>query len=223
MNYFAHGFPFIDDPYFLAGTAVPDWLSVCDRQSRVRQRHAAQFVGDANPVCAAVARGIVQHHEDDAWFHTTEVFHELQWKLTAACRDALPADEGFRPSFVGHILVELLLDAALVDVEPARLDRYYAAMGSIDREAIEHAVNCMAPISAERLAKFVHMFCEVRFLEDYADDRRLLYRLNQVMQRVRLTPLPDEFLEVIGPARELIASRAGDLLGERTVGLARAG
>ena len=32
MNYFAHGVRFLEDPYFLAGTAVPDWLSVVDRR-----------------------------------------------------------------------------------------------------------------------------------------------------------------------------------------------
>ena len=28
MNYFAHAIRFLDDPYFLSGTALPDWLSV---------------------------------------------------------------------------------------------------------------------------------------------------------------------------------------------------
>ena len=28
VNYFAHGLRFLNRPHFLAGTAVPDWLSV---------------------------------------------------------------------------------------------------------------------------------------------------------------------------------------------------
>ena len=32
MNYFAHALPFLDRPYFVAGTAVPDWLTVADRR-----------------------------------------------------------------------------------------------------------------------------------------------------------------------------------------------
>ena len=36
MNYLAHGFRFTDEPYFLAGTAAPDWLSVIDRKMRLR-------------------------------------------------------------------------------------------------------------------------------------------------------------------------------------------
>ena len=41
MNYFAHALPFLDDdPYFVAGTGVPDWLSVADRDVRVRLKHS---------------------------------------------------------------------------------------------------------------------------------------------------------------------------------------
>ena len=32
MNYFAHALPFFDRPYFVAGTAAPDWLAAADRQ-----------------------------------------------------------------------------------------------------------------------------------------------------------------------------------------------
>ena len=38
MNYFAHGWNYVDAPYVLAGTAVPDWLSVVDRRVRARAR-----------------------------------------------------------------------------------------------------------------------------------------------------------------------------------------
>ena len=44
MNYFAHGREFVDEPYFLAGTAVPDWLSVVDRPTRIRSRQALEHV-----------------------------------------------------------------------------------------------------------------------------------------------------------------------------------
>ena len=45
MNYYTHGLRFIGDPYFLAGTACPDWLSVSDRQVRLRSRHVAPHAG----------------------------------------------------------------------------------------------------------------------------------------------------------------------------------
>ncbi len=212
MNYFAHGRRFIDDPYLLAGTAVPDWLGVVDRPSRVRARQAAAFADDGDPHVSAVARGIAQHHFDDGWFHGTEAFTDLSWQLTKECRSALAQDEGFRPSFLGHILVEMLLDAALIEVDQDHLRCYYAAMGEIDPLVVERAVNRMSPQPTTRLAQFIERFCQVGFLWDYADDAKLLFRLNQVMGRVGLECLPDSFCDVLKPARKLVADRAHDLL-----------
>src|SRR5437868_4634709 len=144
MNYFAHGRRFVADPYFLAGTAVPDWLNVVDRKVRARSKHAARFVDDAEPRLAAVARGIVQHHFDDGWFHQTRAFAELSLDFTVAIRDLLPPDDGLRPSFLGHILVELLLDAELVAQAPERLAAYYQALESINPTVVAHAVNQIA-------------------------------------------------------------------------------
>src|SRR5687768_7726430 len=111
MNYFAHGRRYVHDAYFLSGTAVPDWLNVVDRRVRVRSKAAQQFVDDSDPQVAALARGIVQHHYDDQWFHQTRAFAELSLRFTLEIRELLQPDDGFRPSFLGHILVELLLDA----------------------------------------------------------------------------------------------------------------
>ena len=87
MNYFAHGQAFVDDPWFLAGTAIPDWLNVSDRGVRVRPKNAAHLMDDADRRVAALARGITRHHEDDAWFHSTAAFAELSWGFTARLRD----------------------------------------------------------------------------------------------------------------------------------------
>lgn len=213
MNYFAHGRQFLDDPYFLAGTAVPDWLNVADRRVRVRRKHAEPLIGEQGPL-AAVARGIVQHHRDDAWFHETRAFHELSLELTLRCRDALPADEGFRPSFLGHILVEILLDAALIAEQPAALAAYYDALTQVRPLSVEQAVNAMRSSQAatDRLAPIIAGFCELRFLYDYGDDLKLLYRLNQVMRRVGLPELPSAFADLLPAARRLVADRRAELL-----------
>src|SRR5436305_361121 len=105
MNYFAHGRHFLDDPYFLAGTAVPDWLNVVDRRVRVRSKHASLHTGSSDPLVARVAAGIVQHCHDDDWFHRTRAFAELSLEFCQMLRAILPEDDGFRPHFVGHILV----------------------------------------------------------------------------------------------------------------------
>jgi hypothetical protein len=212
MNYFAHGRQFTNDPYFLAGTAVPDWLGVVDRRLRVRSHQAAPHCADSDPRVAAVAAGIVQHHRDDAWFHNTRAFAELQLAIGRLVRGALPDDEGFRPHFLGHILVEILLDAALIADEPERLAAYYAAVDTLDGQLVETAVSGMAARPATNLGTFIGMFSRERFLSDYALDAKLLFRLNQVMRRVRLPLLPAHVSDILAEARRLVTERKYELL-----------
>jgi len=212
MNYFAHGRLFIDDPYFLAGTAVPDWLNVSDRRVRVRSKHALAWVDDPDPRTAALARGIARHHADDRWFHETTAFAELCWHFTVRIRDLLAPDDGLRPSFLGHILVEILLDAVLIEEDPGLLEAYYRAIGQVDGRLIQAAVNQMSPGTSLRLGEFVGLFVREQFLWDYGQDGKLWYRLNQVMRRVGLASLPENFLTLLPEARRLVAGRAGELL-----------
>jgi hypothetical protein len=212
MNYLAHGYRFTQEPYFLAGTAAPDWLSVIDRKMRLRSKQAAQFVDDADPQLAALARGVVQHHRDDEWFHQTTAFTELNLQFAVTIRDALPSDDGFRPSFLGHILVELLLDAVLIEEEPERLERYYAAMLSVEASHVQTMINGLATRTSDRIGMLIPRFCSERFLGDYGDDARLLVRLNHVMRRVNLPPLPAETVELFAAMRRQVRKRRSELL-----------
>ncbi|MGH7137254.1 MAG: hypothetical protein ACREHD_16040 [Pirellulales bacterium] len=212
MNYFAHGRRYADEPYFLAGTAVPDWLNVVARHVKARSKLAQPFVADADCRVRALARGIVQHHADDRWFHETRSFAELSWHFAGLVRDHLPADDGLRPSFLGHILVEILLDACLIAQAPAELEAYYAALAEIDARWLESAVAGMATGYPESLGDFIPLFVRERFLWDYLDDGKLSFRLNQVMRRVGLAALPPSFSELIPEMRCLVEERSGELL-----------
>jgi hypothetical protein len=216
MNYFAHGRHFVDDPYFLAGTAVPDWLNVVDRRLRVRSQQARLHVDSADGPTARVAAGILRHCEDDQWFHGTRAFAELSLELCLLARDQLPEDEGFRPHFLGHILVEILLDATLISAEPARLDDYYAALDRLDPHCVERAVAAIAGRPARDLGTFIGLFSRERFLSDYQDDAKLLFRLNQVMRRVGLPLLPLGLTDTLATARTLVGGRTDELCACRS-------
>jgi hypothetical protein len=212
MNYLAHALPFLDNPYRVAGTAVPDWLMVCDRRTRTRTKHVAPHVDDADPVVAAIAGGIVQHLRDDRRFHESRAFAELTLEFSAQARRRLPDDAGFRPSMVGHLLVEVLLDAALIDEDPRRLEIHDAALAAVEPWRIEETVNRMVAEPATRLATMIDLFRRERVLWDYLDDAKLMVRLNQVMRRLNFTPLPTEFAELLPTARRMVAARRGELL-----------
>jgi hypothetical protein len=216
MNYLAHGWRFAGEPYVLAGTAAPDWLSVIDRKTRLRSRTATEFVGASDPILASIARGIVQHHTDDAWFHATPAFNELSLTFAVEIRAALPGDEGFRPSFLGHILVELLLDRALAEDDPSRLDDYYAALAALDPAATAQAISRLATRPVDSLDTLIPRFAAERFLYDYLDDAKLLTRLNHVMRRVNLPQLPLSLAEIIPSLHHRVRQRMNDLLTPTT-------
>ena len=212
MNYFAHALPFLNNAYLAAGSGVPDWLSAADRKVRVRMRHAEEFVDDPDPKIASIARGVRQHILDDSRFHGTRAFAELSLEFTATSRDVLDEDPGLRPSFLGHLLVEMLLDASLIAEEPGRLDQYYRLMDSVDPRLIEETVNRMASRTTEALALMISGFCRARILWDYLEDAKLFVRLNQVMRRVDLGRVPDHFQEILPEFRRKVDARKSELL-----------
>jgi hypothetical protein len=215
MNYLAHALACLDEPYEVAGAAVPDWLGLTRPRLRCRPRHAWPYVPAADRRVAAVARGVVRHHADDDWFHHTPAFGELSLELARRIRRTTGDADGMRPSFLGHILVELLLDAALIADDRSCLDRYYDALSKVDPRDVAATVGRMIGRDASALASIIERFASLGFLYDYVDDQSLTFRLNQIMRRVRLPQLPRAFLEVLPEARALVSAHREVLLTPR--------
>ncbi len=211
MNYFCHALPFLAEPYFLAGTGVPDWLSVVDREVRLKAKNVEPLIAHPNHETALVARGVLQHLADDAQFHKTRAFAETTLELSAAIRQALAEDSSFRPSFLGHVLVEVLLDWTLAEDNPGALESYYRALESVDPGTVEEAINRMSARGTDRLAPMIFLFCRERILWDYGRDDKLLYRMNQIMRRVGFPPLPEGVQELFPAARQLVRRRRHEL------------
>lgn len=211
MNYFAHGLRFVDRPHFLAGTACPDWLSVADRGVRLRSRRVSPFADGSGEPRSEFAAGVLRHLADDDWFHSTPAFHETTAELAGMFRP-LGADDGFRAGFLGHIGTELLLDAVLIDRDPGLLDAYYAAFERVDPAELNGFVTEMAARPPERLPRFIGLFRSVQFLRCYTDPRRLLTRINQVLDRVSLPNLPDRAVGVLEAGYGRVAGRVDALL-----------
>ncbi len=214
MNYLSHAYKYLHDPYFVVGTALPDWMSVVDRRNRARSQAAERILDDADPRVVSMARGVMQHHHDDRWFHQTEPFARLSTRFAVELRGLLVENSGHQAGFVGHIAVELLLDAVLNDDCPDSLMRYSEGFQSIDLELVQAAANriCTRPFDA--LPMLVPRFVQERFLADYATDAGLWMRLNHVMRRVGLPPLPESVVSWLAAARLLVRAAAQDLLTE---------
>lgn len=212
VNYFTHAIRYLDRPYFAVGVCVPDWLSVVDRKARVRSRHLAAALPELTGENRELAEGIQKHLDDDRWFHGTAAFYRVTGQIARSFRGQLPETDSWKCGFLGHIVMELLLDACLIEQDPQRLDDYYKLMREVDSQRVQQIVSGLATKEVPQMARLIEMFVKERFLEDYLDDEKLLFRLNQVMQRIQLAPLPETILEGLSFGRAIVRSEVHQLL-----------
>lgn len=212
MNFLSHALPYLDDPLLAVATGIPDWLSVVDRKIRARGRMAQVHLDSDDVELRMVAHGILRHIEDDRWFHGTEAFVDTNMRLAIGLRELLPGDAGFRPTFVAHILIEMLLDSFWIRDDRGSAERYYAAIEMVGFETIQRCVNTITGKPTDRLSSVIERFVDARFLYDYLDHDKLLVRLNQVMNRVGLVPLPADVRDWLPEAKKLVESRRRRLL-----------
>jgi len=217
MNYLSHAIEFLDRPLFMASTGVPDMLSVIDRKVRIRRKALEPFFNDTDPAVVEVARGIAQHLDDDRWFHANKVFQQLNSEFSQAIRDVHPDDESMRPWFLGHIVIELLLDAHLSQQNPGALKKYYENMEAVDATFIQGFINKAAKRPTYDFVRLFDAFQREQFLFDYADDNRLAYRLNQVMKRVGLEQFDDTVSVLFSGFRERVLLLQHELLSPDTI------
>ena len=212
MNCFTHALPFLDDPYFAVGSCIPDWLSAVDRKVRTREKLALPYIEDENPNVASLAKGVIQHHRDDDWFHQTHAFADLSMRFSLEIRDCLDGEAGFRAGLMGHIVIELLLDAYLDQQFPGKLEAFYESVARVEPPFVQDTVNLFAKKDTENLVRYIEGFLRERYIFDYADDERLLYRINRVFERVKLEPFGSELSDWLPTARERVYQQANELL-----------
>ena len=214
MNCFAHALPFLDDAYFAVGSCLPDWLSACDRKCRAREKGAQRFINHSDPVIAKIAQGVVQHHQDDDWFHRTPIFNEMILKFAVELRELFGNERSMRPGLIGHIVVEMLLDAFLHKEHPGELNRFYDQVDSVNPQKVQDAINLFASRPTEQLAAHVGRFSKARFLFDYVTNEGINYRLNRVLERVKMNATPEVFLNWLPTARDRVYENAEGLLAQ---------
>jgi len=211
MNYFAHAFRFVGRPRFVTGTALPDWLSVVNRRLRFRPQRLDQAAHQADQNVLELIAGVKQHLDDDRRFHNCEAFSRC---LVAVLQEVRPSlnGVGIPPVFLSHLLVEVLLDAQLVQARRGDVARYYADLESVDPDWTEWAAGEILGHPVSGLGHFIRLFCREKILFDYADSECLLRRLNQVMRRLRLPNLSDSFKNAVEASRPIVTAHAKELL-----------
>jgi hypothetical protein len=212
MNYLAHAHRYLEQPVFALGTLVPDFLNMVDRRARVRRRQAERFVDSTDRFISTLAAGVVQHHNDDHSFHNAPVFLELQERIGGHLRTTFPDPRGLRSWFTAHIVIEMLIDWAIMVRQPHSIDRLYQIFAEIDRSEFRQAVEKLTGCDLPKFESMHTFFLTERFLYDYRTDEGLFYRLNRILGRVGLEPFQPEQITWIPVARNWVAEAHQALL-----------
>jgi hypothetical protein len=109
------------------------------------------------------------------------------------------------------LLVEMLLDHTLVEEQADAAQRYYQALERVEVPRLQQVVELLA-LDARGLDTLIQRFLDVRFLADYAEDHRVVRRLNAVLARVRLPEAPPALAEQLPQFRVWVRQAVPQLL-----------
>jgi hypothetical protein len=207
VNYLAHAIRVLDDPYQVAGTSLPDWLRVVDKRARVKPEGLVAR-GDVEE---RVRDGVVRHHRDDLAFHTNSAFEELTHDAVHAIR-ALSPDPRMRASALGHIVVEMLLDACIEEMKPGATAAYYDALAHVDVDVVVELARRWTGHELQRMPELFARFCAARFLFQYAGDDGVVDALAGVAWRAGISAPPAGSVAVVARLRPRVRDAATDLL-----------
>lgn len=211
MNFMSHGRDVVHDPWRLTGTQLPDLLRARGRRFQV-PHDAHPNRGEPNTPRARLAAGIQLHFHEDEWFHQSADFVEICSTLTRLFRSHTPPGTRFRASFFAHICSEMLLDAWLMQEEPAFADRYYASLGAVDGVLLSEIVAEWGHVPKTEILSSWDRFVSSEFLRGYSTDEGCAARANGLFQRIGLPELPAEVRATFPMARRAVYRSAPKLL-----------
>lgn len=218
MNYLAHALAFLDNDdtdghggFRIAGTSLPDWLRIVDKRARLRPDVLHAVVVDDDARFAALRDGARRHHDDDLRFHADDAFDAVASSVAARLR---ALDPGLRASTLGHVLVEMLVDAALMRQRPGLIERYYDVLDEVDEARVAAFARRATQRPLEHAEYLIDRFRRTRFLLAYGDDDGVLDCLVGVCRRAGLQPPPPSSRAVISSARHDVGPLAARFFGE---------
>lgn len=174
--------------HFIVGAATPDLLSIYNSSVRAKAVHLKRMdqetAGRINP---AFLEGLKRHFTADAIFHSSPLFHEHTHRISELLKERFPNTDVPRKFFIGHILLELILDKVLIDLHPGLLDSYYGHFQALQpfrviRTSTELAVGAKLPNYETYLTKFLRK----KFLYHYAGYDHIAFVLRRILRRVRI-------------------------------------
>ncbi len=185
MNYLSHYYCEYPDnrPYFVLGLILPDLVR--ELEPRKIRFVPEELVNAPDIFSENLNEGIIRHLQVDGAFHTSDFFHRnveiiKQWMLQYNYV-SIPS----RIPVFAHVLLELMLDRALIKRNRQAMDQFYAALEQIEETVLLNYFHHNGIIQRpQAVYQRVRYFCKDRFLYRYPGNEMMLYALNVLNQKV---------------------------------------
>lgn len=192
MNFISHYY-FVRhsaDPYLVLGMVLPDMVKNHRKSWNLRPKKQERQLLERE-VTASVYKGWELHVETDRLFHSSAFFKEQSSQIRkqiAAIVTRLP----FRPFFLAHVALELLLDSLLIIREEADAAHFYRLISRCDPAEVIRFLEINHIDDALSFIPWFNSFVKNRYLYSYSETENLVYALDRTGRRVWSEPFSEE-------------------------------
>ena len=209
MNYLTHFLVDhkMDNPNYNFGLALPDLVNVSKRGWRP-DTHLFP-VPDKN--VNDIWEGYNRHIAADAIFHNSELFVKHSKRLRKELEKQGFNQPGIRLFFVGHVLLEMLLDRHILKTRRNMADQFYDQLNLVMENDIESFFETAGTIVPDRFLEFFGKFKNSQYLYSYAESNGIFFAMNRLLHR---TKQPEFDSQSEGAFNELIEREEMGMAGE---------
>ncbi|MBI1184989.1 hypothetical protein GC194_12005 [bacterium] len=178
MNFLSHYYCHRSaSPHFNFGLLFPDFLGIVSRDYKL---HA--FEKDYRSPDDDFYRGMKHHELADSLWHYHPYFNEKTHQIKALLAAFGMKDKPYRPFFMTHVMLELLLDRQLVLHENAIALSMYESLDEVEQDFVAQLFT--KDDLQQKFQAFFQNFRKNRYVLSYADNEMFVYALNRLFSRV---------------------------------------
>jgi len=202
VNYVSHYYCLKEkNPYYTLGALLPDILH---NFSFLYNRYFRSYDTVAlNTEEMVLWKGIIQHYEDDAYFHDLSFFKLGMQQIEEAMNKSDVLVTLKRKFLISHVLYELILDNMILDRNPSLVNEIYDDLAEIDVSNLRNFLKKIVGDN-EEIDLFLDSFDRFlarRFLGFYSIESNLVKSLHMVTGKISLWDYNDnvvnEFVSII--------------------------
>jgi hypothetical protein len=179
--------------YYNFGLILPDLLGIYNR----KWKYSAKSIPENDQHYTQINSGAIRHLQTDHEFHNSEWFENKRQEVKSLLYRQNLNFSPFRPFFISHILVELMLDRVILKKNIETADNFYADMDLINDNVIFNLLNKSNFVPAGEFVSFFNRFRQHRYVYAYADNEKFIFSLNRIFSRVNNPIFEGEFKEIL--------------------------